>query len=97
MPFRSELDKLDPATLIEAFTTFVSAAGLPAYMGWHGDSFIDFGLYSVAAGLGLTAGMMVLHPPPRLGAAGLTLTWLLQTVAIAVFGGIVFQLAGQLR
>jgi len=97
MPFRSELEQVDAAALIEALTTAVSVAGLPAYMGWHGDSLSAFALYSVAAGIGLTAGMMILHPPPRFGAGNLAMMWLLQTIVIAIFGGVIFQLAAQFR
>ena len=97
MAFRSDLEQLDPAALIEAFSTFVSTAGLPAYMGWQGDSFAHFAFYSVAAGFGLTAGMMMLHPPARADPGNLAVLWLLQTIAVAAFGGIVFQLAAQFR
>lgn len=97
MPFRSDLEQVDAAALIEAFSTFVSTAGLPAYMGWQGASFLHFIYYAAAAGLGLTAGGAMLHPSARPGAAALLVFWIVQTFAVAAFGGVIFQLAGQFR
>jgi len=95
MAFRSELEQIDVATLMEGLVTLVSAAGLPAYMGWHGDSVSAFGLYALVAGVALTGGMVALHPPPTMAPASVAVLWLVQTLAVAVFGGIAFQVAAQ--
>lgn len=98
MNFRFELEQLNASSLIEAFFTLLSSAGLPAYLGWHGDPATIFALYTVIAGFGLAAGVTILHPPADPHDPGVLLvSWMFQTLIVAIVGGAAFGIASLLH
>ncbi len=93
MSFKLGGDELSASTLIEGLSTMIGSAGLPAYMGWHGDSVPAFLAYAVAAGLALTIGIILVHPPLRPGEPeGFLMSWGIQTAIVGIFGGLSFAL-----
>jgi hypothetical protein len=98
MNLKFEVEEMSATSLIEGAFTLISSAGLPAYMGWHGDTIAAFLLYAVAAGLGLTVGLIAVHPPLRPDEpAGVLVTWSIQSAIVAMCGGVTFAIAASLR
>lgn len=98
MNVRFEFEQLNASSLIEAVFTLIGSAGLPAYLGWHGDPAMIFGIYALAAGAALTAGVTILHPPADPQDPGVLLvSWMFQTLIVAILGGAAFGLASLLH
>lgn len=98
MNYKFEIEQLNASSAIEGGFTLLSSAGLPAYLGWHGDSIAAFLVYAVAAGLAITTGLIILHPTVRpTEPTGVLVTWGLQTSIVGMIGGIAFGLAATLR
>jgi hypothetical protein len=89
-----KLPEWDAAVLIESCGAFACAAGLPAYMGWHGDAAWAFIAYATAAGLAITTGLLLLHESMRPAfPEGVLAMWGLQSAMVTVLGGSAYSIA----
>ena len=93
-----KLPELDAAVLIESCGALACAAGLPAYMGWHGDTAWAFIAYATAAGLAITTGLLLLHESVRPAfPEGVLAMWGLQSAMVTVLGGSIYSLVSVLH